>query len=85
MLILISAAAGAHALTVLLAILAFARLVRPFGMAPAVIVLVLVASTAGGRLSFTRAAALAAGLALLAVLPFKAGLGLPVPIVARPW
>lgn len=71
--------------TVLLAILAFALLVRPFGMAPAVIVLTLIATTADGRLSAAKAASLAAGLAVVAVLVFKVGLGLPVAIVAWPW
>jgi hypothetical protein len=72
-------------LTVLVAILAFALLVRPFGIVPAVIVLTLIACTADGRLSLARAAVLAAGLALAATLVFKVGLGLPVLVVAWPW
>ena len=70
---------------ILASIFAFAILVRPFGLVPAILALALIASRADGTLSPRGTAAVAAGLALGAVLVFRVGLGVPVTAIAWPW
>lgn len=72
-------------LAVAASILAFGLLVRPFGLLPAIVVLTSIASFADGKLAFWKAALLGLALALLAIVIFRFGLGLPVRIVAWPW
>lgn len=72
-------------LMVLLSILAFALIIRPFGMVTAIVVLTLIASRADNRLSTKGVLILAASLSVLASLTFKVGLGIPVDLVAWPW
>jgi hypothetical protein len=68
---------------VLGSILAFGLTIRKFGIAPAVVMLTLVATLADRRLSPARALLLAAGLAALAVLIFN--VGLDIPVAAYTW
>lgn len=70
---------------ILASILAFAIMVRPFGMIPAILVLTFVVSRADSRLSPIGTLILATGLSLLAVLIFRVGLGAPVEVIAWPW
>lgn len=70
---------------VLAAIAAFAICVRPFGLAPAVIVMTLVAALADSRARLVPTVVLAAALAVLAVLIFIVGLRLPLAIFQWPF
>lgn len=70
---------------ILVSILAFAAMVRPFGMVPAIAVLTLIASRADSRLSPLGTALVAAGLCLCAILIFRIGLSVPIAIIAWPW
>lgn len=72
-------------LAVSASILAFALLVRNFGLVPAILVLCVVASFADGKLAAWKAALLGLGLALLTVLIFRFGLGLQIRLLAWPW
>ncbi|MCY0093425.1 tripartite tricarboxylate transporter TctB family protein [Hoeflea ulvae] len=60
----------------LCALVAFALLVRPFGIIPAVVVLILTCLAARSDTTWPQAAVIAAGLAILAYLLFIVGLGL---------
>jgi len=64
--------------------LAFALLVRPFGLVPAIVALVAIASRADGKLPPIGVALVAGGLALASVLIFSVGLGLQLPAFAWP-
>lgn len=66
-------------------ILAFAMIIRPFGMIPAIIALTLIASRADSKLSLFHTAILAAGLSLGSTLIFQVALGVPVAAFAWPW
>lgn len=66
-------------------ILAFALIVRPFGLIPAVVVMTLIASRANDKLSLIGALILAACLSAVATLIFWMGLGLPLDAVNWPW
>lgn len=70
---------------VLLSLLAFALIIRPFGMVTAIIVLTLIASRADNRLGIKGVLLLAASLSVFASLAFKIGLGIPVQLLAWPW
>jgi hypothetical protein len=70
---------------VVLSIAAFALLVRRFGMAPAVVSLVLVASFASRELTLPKMLALAAGLAVTGWAIFIVLLGLPIKLLAWPF
>ncbi|CAH1689705.1 Tripartite tricarboxylate transporter TctB family protein [Hyphomicrobiales bacterium] len=70
---------------VVLSIAAFALLVRRFGMAPAVVSLVLVSSFASRELSLPKMLALAAGLAVTGWAIFIVLLGLPIKLLAWPF
>ena len=67
------------------AMLAFALLVAPFGLVPAIAALVAVASLADGKLRLVGVLAVAAGLSLASVLIFRVGLGLQLQPFAWPW
>lgn len=64
-----------------LAILLFAVLVNVAGLLPAIFLLVLMSTLASVRFHVKWALPLAAGLAVVSVLVFVKGLGLPVPIM----
>jgi hypothetical protein len=66
-------------------IAAFALLIRPFGMAPAIVSLVLVSSLASRELSVPKMLALAAGLAVTGWAIFIVMLGLPIKLIAWPF
>ena len=70
---------------VVLSIAVFALLVRRFGMAPAVVGLVLVSSFASRELSLPKMLALAAGLAVMGWAIFIVMLGLPIKLLAWPF
>jgi hypothetical protein len=72
-------------LTILASILAFALMIRPFGMVPAIVAQTLIASRADSKLSLFGATVLAACVASGAALIFKVGLGAPVATVNWPW
>lgn len=63
---------------VLASILVFGLTIRRFGIAPAVVMLTLVASLADRRQSWPRTLVLAATLAALSVLIFNIGLDIPI-------
>ncbi len=67
------------------AVFAFALLIRPFGLVPAIVALVFICSRADNKLSPPRAVLLAGVLSLLAVIIFPVGLGLPWPLFRWPW
>ena len=68
-----------------LSVLAFALLLMPFGMVPAIIVQTILAGISDSKLSWKGAIVLAVGVAVGATLIFKTGLGLIVPVFAWPW
>lgn len=70
---------------VIVAMLAFALLLRPFGIVPAVIALTVIASQADAKLSPLGLAITAICLTATAVLVFKVGLGIPLALVSWPW
>ena len=72
-------------LIVLLALGAFAALIRPTGMTPAVFGLVLVASLAEPRITWLQTIVAGAILSAFASLAFVVGLKLPVPLISLPW
>ena len=61
-------------------ILLFAATINRIGIAPAVVLLILVATTVSRQLSWTFRITLAIGLAVLAVALFKLLFGMPLPI-----
>jgi hypothetical protein len=67
-------------LLVLASSLAFGLLVRPAGMLPAAVVVVLIATLAADDMSWIQAALLAFGLAAGCVLLFVYGLGQTLPV-----
>jgi hypothetical protein len=69
---------------VLAAVLLFGLLMRGAGLVPAAVVLVMLSAWASPKFHFGKAAVLAAGLALFAVVLFVKLLGLPMPIFG-PW
>lgn len=70
---------------VIAGMLAFATMVAPFGIVPAVLALTLIASRADSKLSPLGTLVVAATLSAGAALIFRVGLGVPVAIVAWPW
>ena len=72
-------------LMILASILAFALMIRPFGMVPAIIVQTALASFADSKLSLLGIAVLASCVSFSATLIFKIGLGIPVATVNWPW
>jgi len=66
---------------VLASILVFGLTIRRFGVAPAVVAMTLVAALADWQFSLLKAAALAAGLAIIAVLIFNVSLEIPVEAI----
>lgn len=67
---------------ILSSILAFALLLQPLGMVPAVVVLTFLASRADSKLSMKATAILGLVLSVGSYLVFRVGLGLPVSAVA---
>jgi len=68
-----------------LSVLAFALLVLPFGLVPAIIVQTLLAGISDCKLSWRGSLILAGGLSVGATLVFKVGLGVILPAFAWPW
>ncbi|HLU02714.1 MAG TPA: tripartite tricarboxylate transporter TctB family protein [Advenella sp.] len=68
-----------------LSMLAFALLVLPFGLVPAIIAQTIVAGISDCKLSWRGSLLLAAGLSVGATLVFKLGLGVILPTFAWPW
>ncbi len=65
--------------------LAFALLLIPFGLVPAIVAQTLLAGISDRKLSWKGSLILAACLSLLATLIFRVGLGLHVPALSWPW
>jgi hypothetical protein len=65
--------------------LAFALLIRPFGLVPAIVALVAIASLADGKLGLKGIALVSGGLSLASWLIFSVGLELQLPAFAWPW
>lgn len=73
------------ALLVTVATVLFGALLRPAGLVPAVLALILVSAAASVKFRFDwRAIALMIGLVVFCALVFVKGLGLPVPLLG-PW
>ncbi len=68
-----------------LSVLAFALLVLPFGLVPAIIAQSVLAGISDCKLSRRNSLLLAGGLAVGATLIFKVGLGVILPTFAWPW
>lgn len=68
-----------------LSTLAFALLLVPFGLVPAIIAQTVIAGISDCKLSWRGALILAGVLSVGATLLFKMGLGLIVPVFAWPW
>lgn len=68
-----------------LSTLAFALILMPFGLIPAIIVQTVLAGISDRKLSWKGSLILAATVAIGATLIFKVGLGLIVPTFAWPW
>lgn len=75
---------GRPFVAVLVSVLAFAVMVRPFGIVPAIIVLTVIASRADSKLSPLGVIVVALGLALGATLIFQIGLRMPVAAFSWP-
>lgn len=71
-------------LAVIAAIAAFGLLIRPFGLIPTLVVVVLVASLGSREARPLTAAAVAIGTALGSWIVFVLGLGLPIPAIRLP-
>ena len=65
------------ALKVLGGVLAFALAVKPFGMIPAIVLLTVIASNAGQKVSYVRIALLAFTLCVIVIVVFRMGLAMP--------
>ncbi len=68
-----------------LSTLAFALLLIPFGLIPAIIAQTILAGISDSKLSWKGSVILAVGVAIGATLIFRTGLGLIVPVFAWPW
>ncbi len=68
-----------------LSMLAFALLVLPFGLVPAIIAQTILAGISDCKLSWRGSLLLAGGLSVGATLVFKFGLGVILPTFAWPW
>jgi putative tricarboxylic transport membrane protein len=68
---------------ILAAPILFALFIERLGIAPTVFLVVLIACFASRRMTIARALVIAAALALLCVLIFKLGLGIPAPTFGR--
>jgi len=68
-----------------LSVLAFALLLRPFGLVIAIIAQSVIAGISDRKLSWRGSLILAVGLSVGAVLVFKIGLGIILPVFAWPW
>ncbi|MHA6689615.1 tripartite tricarboxylate transporter TctB family protein [Devosia sp. A449] len=70
---------------ILASVLAFALLLEPFGLAPAIVGMTLIASRADGKLSLLGAGILAVCLSIGTTLIFQVGLGRQISILTWPW
>lgn len=68
-----------------LSVLAFALLIRPFGLVPAITATVIIASRADSKLSLVGVALLSLTLSAMSVLIFQVGLSLTLPAFNWPW
>jgi hypothetical protein len=68
-----------------LSTLAFALMLIPFGMIPAIIAQTILAGISDSKLTWKGSLALAATVAIGATLIFRVGLGLHVPAFSWPW
>ncbi|HEY0122005.1 MAG TPA: tripartite tricarboxylate transporter TctB family protein [Rhizobium sp.] len=68
-------------LTICAAMLLFGLSIDRFGIVPAVVVMVLVATLAGGKLSLFSRLMLAGSLSVFSLVVFNLVLGMPVPII----
>lgn len=66
-------------------VLAFALLVLPFGLVPAILIQTVLSGLSDCKLSLKRSLLLGVALSVGAVLIFKVGLGVILPIFAWPW
>lgn len=73
------------ALCVSAGVAGFALLVRPFGLIPAILAVVIISSVAELKFRPLSLAVLCASLCLLAYLVFRVGLGLPIPMFRWPY
>lgn len=72
-------------LIILTSIVVFALVVKPFGLVPAIISMILIASRAENRLSLGKAFVISLCLSAGAILIFAVGLSLPLNAVDWPW
>lgn len=72
-------------LFVLSGVAAFALTIRPFGLIPAILSVVVVSSFADLKVRPVSLALLCAALCLVAWLTFRVGLGLPIPMLRWPF
>lgn len=72
-------------LAICTSIFAFAVMIRPFGLLPAIVALTFIASRADGKLSLKGTAILAGLLSAGSFLIFRTGLDLPITLFAWPW
>ena len=68
-----------------LSTLAFALMLMPFGLIPAIIVQTILAGISDSKLTWKGSIILAVFVAVGATLIFKVGLGLTVPVYSWPW
>lgn len=73
------------AILIVLSVVAFALLLQPAGLLPAIVALVALAVPAGREARFRDAVGIAAFLALLCVTIFKIGLEMSFPVIAGVW
>jgi hypothetical protein len=71
-------------LLIMLSIVLFGVLVRGAGLAPALVVLVLVSSSASVKFRWKGALLMAVGITIFCVVVFLKGLGIPLPVFG-PW
>lgn len=72
-------------LLIIASIIAFALVMRPFGLVPAITLMTLIASRADGKLAIARTLVFAVCLSIGALLIFSLGLGLPLNAFDWPW
>jgi hypothetical protein len=70
---------------VVISMLAFALLVESFGLAPAIVAVILISSRADDKLSLRGALVLGLCLAVICSVLFKYAVGLPIAFLRWPW
>lgn len=71
--------------TVVISMLAFALSVERFGLAPAIVAVILISSRADAKLSLRGALVLGLSLAVVCSVLFKYAVGLPIAFLRWPW